>query len=182
MTDTTWTELREELAADQAAPSPLLDLPQPSGDAPVDAGDFLLGVITARDEEELSLLHSPEIRQAAVDLMLERRLHRGIPELTFFLREHWFYEGETEEISQRLEKLHSLALRPYFGLETPEMLQVILEDLFGHRAEPDAILPSGELQAVRMVAWATREQVPLTRPSALRTLEDLASEVFELGL
>lgn len=180
---TTWAELREELGPEGSSPIPALyELPFTEARGSEEAGDFLLGLILARDEEALTLCHSPEVRLAAADLMLERRFTQGIPELTFFLRDHCFYEGETEEISQRLERMHWIALRPYLGLEEPEMLQTLLRDLFGREAELDEEVEATQLRAVRMVAWATREQVPLTWCRSLRTLADLANEIFELGI
>jgi hypothetical protein len=178
-----WSQLREQLESAPADPlAALLAIPCTETEERAPASTFLLRIVTERDEEELRFLHAPEIRHACLRLMHEHRIWKGVPELTFYLRDHWFYEGETEEISQEAEKLHLLAIRPYLGMETPEMLQTIQKDLYGHCSKPEEDMVPGELRAVRLVAWATRDQVPLTCPDSLKTLGDLAKEIFDLSI
>lgn len=177
----TWGALRDKLRALEA-PNPLLDV-----ELDVDAGDrlaseVLLGILTARDEDELRFSNPPALRQAAARSLLDERLNGSLPELTFYLRYHHFYDGETDEVVDLIEQVHELQLRPFLGMDDPELVLFVQERLFGRRTGLDEVLDSGELQVIRLVAWATKDQVPLTLPRHLRTLEGLVEEIQSLGV
>lgn len=139
--------------------------------------EVLVEIVVARNEDELCFLHPPKLRLQAAQWLWDKDRHAGIPELTEYLRSHSFYDGETEEVVHLVEKIHARRLKRFLGLDHPEMLQVVHEDLYGDRPELDKKLDENRIQMVRLVAWATKDQVPLVHPRSLSTLEELVDEL-----
>lgn len=179
--DCSWGTYLVALQALEADPPSLLLRLEDRESEPL-AGEVLLGVILARDEAELRFLHSPELRLTAANALLDLRYTGGLEELARYLRNHWLYDGETEEVSNVIEKLHRLQLRPYRGFDGLELALAIEEALYGERSDPEAEIALDRLQTIRLVLWSTKDHVAFALPPDVRTLEDLAEESLTLGL
>lgn len=179
--DTTWGQLPGLLAAgadEGKALAPCLG----SGDPTRAASRALLDLLTERSAKDLTFVHPEPVRRAAARVLMDSKLGVGIPELCLYLRDHWLYDGETEELTGLVEELVREALAPFRHHEGLELVAAIEKQLFGRVSEPGAVLKDTELALIRVVCWAVHENVAMILPPGVKTPEDLARELAELGI
>lgn len=183
-TDCSWDDFVQVLrgSEDDTPPAFAGRLVEVDADGARPAAKVLLHVLTSRDASTLSFEYPEGQRLAAAQALLEWNHPSGLYEVTEYLRDHWFYDGETEEITALVEKMQSVRARPYRGLDGVELAQAIQERLFGHRSEPDEPVDRAELQKIRLVIWAVKDHVPFVLPEDFSTLQDLAVEIQPLGV
>ena len=181
--DCTWSVyLRELQSLEAGAESPLARLEGVEAEEKTPAVDVLLRILVSRDPVALDFGYPPEAREQAARALMDLGSPTGLLELSEYLREHWFYDGETEEVTALVEKLHGRLLRPYRGLDGVELAQAIEKRLLGRTTHPEEPMDRAELARIRLVAWAVKDHVPFVVPHEMETLEDLGDEIEALGL
>ncbi len=175
--DASWSEFLDALAeAEGEGPARreiLLKVPA-EGSQP--AADVLLHALTSVERPELRFRRPVEVRKAAAQCLLAWGPLRGLVELCAYQREHWFLEGETEEISELVDELIQQRFRPFLGLSEEELVPAVEESLRGERSPPETVLSARDMNRIRLVVFAMKDLVPLLPVRGDETLGWLALE------